>query len=115
MVKVKGIIVYNFVSDEKKSEITERPTDQALISDSVTKTNDKAFKIDPNSINGGVVNGKAISLPVPVYPAAAQAVKAGGAVNVRVKIDTQGKCRSGRSRFGTSAFAIGGDRSGAGV
>jgi TonB family protein len=41
-------------------------------------------------ITKGVINGAAISLPKPEYPAAAQAVKASGAVNVRVLIDEQG-------------------------
>ncbi len=41
-------------------------------------------------INGGVVNGKALSLAKPAYPAAARAVRAGGAVNVQVTIDESG-------------------------
>ena len=44
----------------------------------------------PQKISGGVLNGKAISLPKPAYPAAAQAVKAGGAVNVQVTINETG-------------------------
>ncbi len=42
------------------------------------------------SISGGVLNGKATSLPMPVYPAAARAVNASGAVNVKVEINEQG-------------------------
>jgi len=41
-------------------------------------------------ISGGVLNGKAQSLPIPAYPAAARAVGASGAVNVQVTIDEQG-------------------------
>lgn len=41
-------------------------------------------------ISGGVLNGKASSLPIPAYPAAARAVGASGAVNVQVVIDEQG-------------------------
>jgi len=44
----------------------------------------------PKTISGGVVNGKATSLPKPPYPAAARAVRASGAVNVQVKIDENG-------------------------
>ena len=44
----------------------------------------------PKKISGGVLNGKATSLPAPAYPAAARAVKASGAVNVQVTIDEQG-------------------------
>ncbi|HEX8565478.1 MAG TPA: energy transducer TonB [Pyrinomonadaceae bacterium] len=43
------------------------------------------------SISGVALNSRAKSLPAPVYPAAAQAVKASGAVNVKVEIDEQGK------------------------
>lgn len=41
-------------------------------------------------ISGGVINGKAIDLPKPAYPAAAWAVKASGAVNVQVTVDENG-------------------------
>ncbi len=44
----------------------------------------------PKKISGGVLNGKASSLPLPAYPAAAKAVRASGAVNVQVTIDEQG-------------------------
>jgi len=44
----------------------------------------------PTVIDGGVVNGKATSLPVPKYPAAALAVKASGTVKVQVTIDENG-------------------------
>jgi len=42
------------------------------------------------TIAGGVLNGKATSLVKPVYPAAARAVRAEGAVNVQVTIDEEG-------------------------
>jgi TonB family protein len=44
----------------------------------------------PKIIEGGVINGKAVSLPKPAYPAAAKAVRASGAVNVQVTIDEEG-------------------------
>jgi len=44
----------------------------------------------PKTISGGVLNGKAISLPRPPYPPAARAVRASGAVSVQVLIDEQG-------------------------
>ncbi|MBX3268586.1 MAG: TonB family protein [Acidobacteria bacterium] len=43
-----------------------------------------------DAISGGVVNGKATFLPKPEYPPAAKAVRASGAVNVEVMIDTDG-------------------------
>lgn len=45
-------------------------------------------------VSGGVLNGKAIDLPKPVYPAAARAVKASGAVNVQVTVDENGNVLS---------------------
>ena len=44
----------------------------------------------PKKISGGVLNGKATSLPKPPYPAAARAVRASGAVNVQVTINESG-------------------------
>lgn len=44
----------------------------------------------PSTISGGVLNGKATSLPKPAYPPAARAVNAEGAVSVQVLIDEQG-------------------------
>jgi TonB family protein len=45
-------------------------------------------------INGGVLNGKATSLAKPVYPSAARAVNAEGAVSVQVVIDEEGNIAS---------------------
>lgn len=42
------------------------------------------------AISGGVLNGKAISLPKPIYPSAARTVKASGDVVVRVLVDEDG-------------------------
>ena len=44
----------------------------------------------PKTVSGGVLNGKATSLPKPEYPAAARAVEASGAVSVQVLIDEEG-------------------------
>ena len=44
----------------------------------------------PKTVSGGVLNGKATSLPKPGYPPAAKAVKAGGAVSVQVLISESG-------------------------
>src|SRR5690349_13383894 len=44
----------------------------------------------PKVINGGVLNGKAISLPKPVYPAEAKARQAEGPVSIKITIDEEG-------------------------
>ena len=48
-------------------------------------------KIRPQVVSGGVLNGKALSLPRPAYPPAARAARAGGSVSVQVLIDHDGK------------------------
>ena len=45
----------------------------------------------PNTIPGGILNGKAASLPKPEFPPAARAVRASGPVNVQVTVDPGGK------------------------
>ncbi len=65
-VKISGSIIYNFVAGA-------------------------ASQSDSPSISGGILNGKAVSLPLPEYPAAARAVKAAGAVTVRITIDESGE------------------------
>ncbi len=51
-------------------------------------------------ISGGVLNGKATSLPKPPYPAAAKAVRAGGPVSVQVTIDENGSVISASATSG---------------
>jgi TonB family protein len=48
-------------------------------------------------ISGGVLNGKAISLPKPPYPPIARAARASGTVTVQVTIDESGKVISARA------------------
>lgn len=50
--------------------------------------------------NGGVINGKATSLPKPAFPAAAKAVNASGAVNVQVLINEEGSVVSANAVSG---------------
>jgi TonB family protein len=48
-------------------------------------------------ISGGVLNGKATSLPKPAYPAIARAARASGTVTVQVTVDESGKVISARA------------------
>ena len=50
----------------------------------------------PKVIKGGILNGKAISLPKPDYPAEARAAGTEGVVVVQVTIDEQGNVTEAR-------------------
>jgi TonB family protein len=52
------------------------------------------------TISQGVINGTAIDLPKPQYPAAAKAIGASGAVNVQVMIDESGVVTSAKAVSG---------------
>ncbi|MGI8733886.1 MAG: energy transducer TonB [Pyrinomonadaceae bacterium] len=51
-------------------------------------------------ISGGMLNGKAISLPPPVYSPEARAARAAGAVNVQITIDEYGNVIAARAVAG---------------
>lgn len=74
----------------KNDSIRSTVKDTREMSENQTKPADGK----PKLISGGVLNGKAKSLPLPPYPAAAKAVGASGAVNVQVAIDEQGNVSS---------------------
>ena len=57
-------------------------------------------KEPPKTVSGGVLNGKAVSLPKPPYPPAARAVRASGAVTVQVLIDETGRVVSASAASG---------------
>lgn len=58
------------------------------------------FSSPKRTISGGVLNGKANSLPKPPYPPAARAVRASGAVSVQVLIDEVGNVVSANAVSG---------------
>lgn len=51
-------------------------------------------------VSGGVLNGKAISLPAPVYPEFARKMRTGGLVEVEVVVDESGKVISAHATAG---------------
>ncbi|MCI0350767.1 MAG: energy transducer TonB, partial [Acidobacteriales bacterium] len=64
-------------------------------------------------ISGGVLNGRAISLPKPAYPAIARQAHASGTVVVQVTIDENGNVISARAVSGhplLQAVAVGAAR-----
>ncbi|HJQ35218.1 MAG TPA: TonB family protein [Pyrinomonadaceae bacterium] len=46
---------------------------------------------EPKPIQGGVLNGKAVSKPQPAYPPVAKAARASGTVTVRILVDEDGR------------------------
>jgi protein TonB len=53
-------------------------------------------------ISGGILNGKAMSLPAPTYPEMAKRARASGLVEVEVVIDITGKVISAKATKGHS-------------
>jgi protein TonB len=82
-VKVTGTIVYNFLAGA--------PNFTTLADDvapgPVIETSPREI---PKQISGGILNGKARSLPKPEYPETAKAAGVSGAVSVQVLIDEGG-------------------------
>lgn len=64
------------------------------------KSAEEAAPKSKTPISLGVVNGKAKSLPVPIYPAAAKAINAFGNVDVQVLIDESGAVVSAKAVSG---------------
>jgi TonB family protein len=81
------------VADDMKvfqlKDVKEGKTNVNNSSDTTADNSSNDKKI-PKTISGGVLNGKATSLPKPVYPPAAKAVRASGAVTVQVTVDEKG-------------------------
>lgn len=65
-----------------------------------TNTNNPEDLSSGKTVSGGVLNGKATSLPKPVYPPAAKAVHASGTVVVQVVVDEKGNVVSARATSG---------------
>ncbi len=77
--------------DENQKHDENATHDAAAMSDS---------KPQRAPISGGVLNGKAINLPAPEYPAIARQAKASGAVTVKVMIDENGAVISAQAVSG---------------
>lgn len=63
-------------------------------------------KAEGNTVSGGVLNGKAISLPKPIIPAEAIASKASGAVVVEVIVDEEGNVISAKAISGHETLRV---------
>jgi TonB family protein len=76
------------------TEITPPPPAKPAASEQAEVKTETPVAVSRAPISGGVLNGKAISLPQPAYPPAARSVHASGAVNVQVTIDEKGNVTS---------------------
>jgi TonB family protein len=67
------------------------PATVAIVEDLTPPPTVKKAEVSKAPRSGGVLNGKAESLPKPVYSAAAQLVRAQGQVTVQVLLDESGR------------------------
>lgn len=95
-VKMTGILTYTFPANAPKV-VAMRADVMTVKGDSAVPSGGtynapatSGVRPVPKTVSGGVLNGKATSMPKPEYPAAARAVKASGAVSVQVTIDHHG-------------------------
>ena len=82
---------------EEKASATPQPVTESRPAETSKSGGDEASRAPPSA---GVLNGKALRLPVPTYPAAARNSGAQGRVVVEVTIDEQGKVIEARAISG---------------
>ncbi|PYS89754.1 MAG: hypothetical protein DMF64_16775 [Acidobacteria bacterium] len=85
----------------KASAPETKPTPNATPANQAPPTNTAQAHGDTKApVSGGVLNGRAIRLPKPIYPETAQRMHVAGAVNVEVTIDENGKVVEARAVSG---------------
>jgi TonB family protein len=96
-VKVTGTIVYNFVAGDPtfmppvdNVPLYRGPVTESRGAVAESASNSTPTRETPKQISGGILNGKATSLPNPEYPDTAKAAGVSGAVSVQVLIDEGG-------------------------
>lgn len=88
-------------SDQKNREtVTRTPAEERSPAKSEPPPSPATPTKRPKTIAKGVLNGSAVSLPKPAYPAGARAVRASGTVNVQVLIDENGNVISAKAVSG---------------
>lgn len=104
----KAVKNFKFSPAVKEGNPVESEVSVSLtIGKAARKAREPKPPIDPNApktpkqINGGVINGKALSLPKPPYPLEARAAGASGAVSVQVLIAEDGKVISAQAVSGS--------------
>jgi len=86
---------------------TQTPTPSSTVKQPVSNpspqpTASNQAQTEPKPVSGGVLNGKAITLPRPDYPMGARNMHAEGIVNVEVLLNEQGKVISAKAIDGNT-------------
>lgn len=80
--------------------LKDAPESKTLPDENSNSANSNNSNARPKTISGGVLNGKAISLPQPAYPQIARTARASGTVVVQVTVDEQGNVISANAVSG---------------
>ncbi|MBK8465472.1 MAG: energy transducer TonB [Chloracidobacterium sp.] len=103
-VSVNGRINYLFTTpptkQSKEDSMKVAFAGSAEPTEKLTEGQNGDPSLSPKTVGGGVLNGKAMSLAKPPYPAAAKAIRAGGAVSVQVVILEDGSMYSAEAFSG---------------
>jgi len=76
------------------------PNSRVVETTMTTSCPQKNQSLETAPISGGILNGKAISLPKPEYPAIARSARQSGTVSVQVIVDEDGRVISAKAVSG---------------
>ncbi len=93
-------------SDGRDAPAAEATAAETPTTANAGEANDAPHSRKRGPISGGVLNGKALFLPQPEYPAAAKATGTAGTVVVRITIDEQGNVISAQAVSGPPALQL---------
>ncbi len=87
-------------ADNRVIRPAETPRKSPPVNAAPTYESENAAPLPTKPISAGVLNGRAISKPQPVYPPAARAVRASGSVIVQVSVDESGRVTNAHAASG---------------
>ena len=93
-------LVRSDADESVASEVWQTVRSSFKVETAVVGTTTDAVAKTENAVEGGVLNGRALTLPKPQYPALARAAHASGTVVVQVLIDQEGNVVSARAVSG---------------